>query len=354
MSLTSLPLSLDDVPLPNDLPPVILTVFTRPDLLKEVLKGLTQQSLSPHKIIAYVDGARSERDLPLIEQTITLLQDFSSTIPVEIKLRSQNLGCDQNVILALTEVLSTYESVVYLEDDDFPNPYFYDRMCRLLEAYREHKKIFSISGYAALPEKVYNLLEQDFALSRRVFSWGFGIWADRWNDIKLINHPKQYNPFGKFYNIPATVQTKMTIVNQFWLERNKQTDWVITLTVASLYQNRVHLIPKTSLIYNIGFGHPESKTYTGKEASWVNSAYSSSFRPNSLPPSLELIDFLKNEISGVELASYLNKKGISINWDGLLHYLKKYPDIKSYLEFIKLFIAGSPFALKRIRRCLGL
>ena len=143
MNLTNLPMSLDEVPLPSSLPPVILTVFTRPDLLKEVLKGLTQQTLSPPQIIAYVDGARSELDLPLIDQTIALLQEFSSKIPVDIRLRSQNLGCDQNVILSLTEVLSTYESVVYLEDDNFPNPYFYDRMCRLLEAYREHKKIGS-------------------------------------------------------------------------------------------------------------------------------------------------------------------------------------------------------------------
>jgi hypothetical protein len=42
MNLTSLAMSLDEVPLPSSLPPVILTVFTRPDLLKEVwLFGLS-------------------------------------------------------------------------------------------------------------------------------------------------------------------------------------------------------------------------------------------------------------------------------------------------------------------------
>lgn len=46
MNLTNLPMSLDEVPLPSSLPPVILIVFTRPDLLKEILKGLTQQTLS--------------------------------------------------------------------------------------------------------------------------------------------------------------------------------------------------------------------------------------------------------------------------------------------------------------------
>ena len=37
MNLTNLPMSLDEMPLPSYLPPVILTVFTRSDLLKEVL-----------------------------------------------------------------------------------------------------------------------------------------------------------------------------------------------------------------------------------------------------------------------------------------------------------------------------
>ncbi len=46
MNLTNLPMSLDPVPLPSSLPPVILIVFTRTDLLKEVLKGLNQKILS--------------------------------------------------------------------------------------------------------------------------------------------------------------------------------------------------------------------------------------------------------------------------------------------------------------------
>lgn len=44
------------------------------------------------------------------------------------------MGCDQNVILGLTEVFSSHDSLIYLEDDIVPNPHFYDRMCRLLEA----------------------------------------------------------------------------------------------------------------------------------------------------------------------------------------------------------------------------
>ena len=282
--------SLDDVPLPETLPPIVITAFARPELLEEVLTAISHQSLLPPKIIGFIDGARKSDDEPLIAQCISLLEDFSALVPVEIVARKNNLGCDQNVILGFTEVLSSHDSLVYLEDDTIPNPHFYDRMCRLLEAYRGCKQVCSVSAYASLPAELENQVDTDFIMSNRVFCWGFGTWFDRWQEMDLANQSDQYNPFGSFYQIPATSQTKMTMVNQFWLEKNKKTDWVITFTLAALYHQKVHIIPTTSFTYNIGFDNPQSKTYKGKEPNWANAKYQADFRPDSLPSSLELPD----------------------------------------------------------------
>ena len=83
-----LPTSLDDVLLSGELPPLVLITFTRPDLLKEVLKAISQQSLLPPKIIAFVDGSRKANDKPLIEQCISLLEEFSTLVPVHIVART--------------------------------------------------------------------------------------------------------------------------------------------------------------------------------------------------------------------------------------------------------------------------
>lgn len=345
-----LPMYLDDVTLPEKLPPLVLIAFTRPELLKEVMIGISQQSLLPQEIIAFVDGARKTDDQPLIQDCINILNDFSATVPVKIIAREKNLGCDQNIISGLTEVLNNYDSLIYLEDDTVPIPCFYDRMCRLLTAYRDHKQVFSISGYANIPEGLENLIEQDFFVSNRVFCWGFGIWADRWQAIDLINQSGQYNPFGSFYKIPPTVQTKLTIVNQFWLEKNLQTDWMITATIAALYQQKVHIIPKYSLIRNIGFGHIQSKTYRGKEPDWVNSRYDISAYPNSLPSSLEKLEMIKSPLHGQELCQYLAKqKGLWLTPDAILYLWQKYPDLESKISFLKLFINRLPIMLKRLR-----
>jgi hypothetical protein len=345
----SLPSSLNQIPLPQKLPPLVLTAFTRADLLEDVLQGISQQSLIPPQILAFVDGPRHERDLPLIADTIALLEKFSSIIPVKVKKRDQNLGCDQNVLQAFTEILSIDDSLVYLEDDDRPNPYFYDRLCRLLEAYRDHKAVFSVSAYASFPGAVYPFLNKDFEVSNRVFSWGFGIWADRWHDINLLHKSPQHNPFGQFYKIPANPQTKMTLVNQFWLEKNQKTDWVITMTIAALHQGRFHIIPTKSFVYNTGFGHPESKTYRGKEGAWVNSRYDESFCPNSLPSSLDLKEPLSTQLTGVELAQHFVNKGVWLTPLSLIYLLKQYPSYQSVVAFIRLFMMRFMIVLRRLK-----
>ncbi|NES02420.1 MAG: sugar transferase [Okeania sp. SIO2F4] len=345
-----LPTSLDDVLLPEELPPLVLTAFTRPDLLKDVLEGISQQSLLPSKMIAFVDGPRNVKDQLLIEKCISLLKDFSTLIPVDIVPRTNNLGCDQNVIRAFTEVLSSYDSLVYIEDDTMTNPYFYDRMCRLLEVYREAKQVCSISSYAIIPQEFDPHIDTDFITSNRVFSWGFAIWADQWKEIDLVNQSGQYNPFSSFYKIPATCQTKMTMINQFWLEKNKKTDWVITLTIAALYHQKVHIIPTTSFTYNSGFGHPESETYKGKEQAWVNARYDVNFCPNSLPSNLELPTQLKLSLSDIELARHLLKyKKLWLSPSAFIYLFKNAQSFSSMFLLLNIFITRLPIMLRRWR-----
>lgn len=344
-----IPDSLDGIALPKELPPIVLVAFTRPELLKEVLSAIRQQSLLPQQILAFVDGPRTERDKPLIQQCVALLEAFSKEIPVEIIARSHNLGCDKNVIAALTEVFSRYETLVYLEDDVVPNPCFYDRMCRLLEAYRHHKQIFSVSAYANFPEELAHRFDKDFMVSNRVFAQGLATWSDRWNDLNLIDQPQAHNPFQHFYNIPATIQTKHTILNQFFLEKNHQTDWVITMTLGALSKQRVHITPKVSFVRNIGFGHPDAKTYREAEPAWINARYDASAYPDSLPSSLELLNVLATPLKGAELVQHLEKSaGVWLNLPAMKHFLEKYQGLHKW-SFIKLFLTRAPIMLKRWR-----
>ncbi len=351
---SKLPLILDDVELPEPLPPIALVAFIRPDLLTHVLTALEQQTLLPPKMIAFIDGPRNDEDKPAIQECIALLQEFSKTIPVEIIAREQNLGCDRNVILSLTEGFVTHPALVYLEDDIVPAPYFYDRICRLVAAYRDHREVFSVGAYANFPQELEPLIQEDFIVSNRPFSFGFATWRDRWQEIGLAHQPPGYNPFKTFAKIPATIQTKSTIVNQFFIEKNKQTDWVITMTLGALYLNRVHITPTTSFTRNIGFGHPDAKTYnSGSEPNWANARYNPDAYPNRLPTSLELPELLATPLSGAKLAKHLtNCRGIWLSPAALGHFLSRFRSLPDASGFLGLFLSRSIMMLRRWRNGL--
>ena len=349
LNARKLPTSLDVVPLPVTLPPIVITAFARPDLLQPVLEAIARQTLAPKEILAFIDGPRNETDRVLIEQCETLLRDFATIDrSVQVIRRSQNMGCDNNVIAAFTEVFDTHDALIYIEDDNLVNPCFYDRLCRLLEAYRDCPEVFSLSGYAsaALPEPD---IETDLVLTRRVFSWGFGIWRDRWKAMDLAHKSGQYNPYDSFYHIPTTVESKMTFVNQFWLEKTGKTDWVITMTLYALSQNKFHVVPKHSIVKNIGFGHEHSETYRGKEGHWVNRGHSPNFLPQTLPPDLSLHRCLDQELTGPEFVEFLTQKNIWLTPAALLHYLRKYPSLDSRYLFVNLFFKRLPVLLRRLK-----
>jgi hypothetical protein len=346
-----LPLLLDQVKLPEQLPPIVVVAFTRPDLLQPVLAAIGRQTLRPPRLIAYIDGPRSAKDQPAIQACIQLLEEFSQIVPVEIIAREQNLGCDRNVVAALTEVFTQHPALVYLEDDVVPIPCFYDRICRLLAAYRDQRRVFSVSAFANFPAELAPLAQQqDFIVSNRVFALGFATWADRWEEIGIAHQPQGFNPFKTFAKIPATIQTQSTIVNQFFLEKNKRTDWVITMTLGALFHDRVHITPTASFVRNIGFGHPEAKTYNaGGEPAWANDKYDADFYPNRLPASLALPALLADPLSGTKLARHLAScQGVWLSPAALGHFIRRYQGWQA-CHFVKLFLQRSLVMLRRWR-----
>ena len=346
----SLPTSLDVMELPKRLPPIVLIAFTRPEFVVQVLAALDNQTLKPDRIIAYLDGPRSDRDELKIQACVDLLNDFSERIPVEIRRRTHNLGCDRNTIEALTQVSTEYESFIHLEDDVIPNRNFYDRMVRLLVAYKPYPQVFSISAYANFPDELEAQIPSDFMASNRVFSLGFAVWSDRWQSLDLIYSAQNYNPFLSFAAIPANLQTKYTIVNQFFIEKNRKTDWVITMTLATLERNYVHIIPKRSFVSNIGCGHPDAKTYRDGVPDWINQRYCPNTQPDSLPATLQPLYGAQRSLTGTELIQHFRHSGgMWLSWSEAVALWKCHRNWRDRVAIGAFLIERLPTLLRRWR-----
>lgn len=344
-----LPKSLDTIVLPTTLPPIVLVAFTRPEFVIQVLDALAKQTLRPDRIIAYLDGPRHEQDAIKIQACVDLLETFSTEIPVEIRRRTENLGCDRNTLEALTEVSTQHEWFIHLEDDVIPNPNFFDRMVRLLAAYKPHPQVFSISAYANFPDELDAQIPSDFMASNRVFSLGFAVWSDRWQSLDLLAAAQNYNPFISFDQIPANLQTKYTIVNQFYIEKNNKTDWVITLTLAALAKNYVHIIPKRSFVNNIGCGHPDAKTYRDGVPDWINQRYSPDTQPNVLPATLEPLSGNQRTLTGRELIRHLRDAGVWLDTSTAVALGQRYASWRDRAVIGAFWVERLPRLLRRWR-----
>ncbi len=350
----ALPTSLDEIDLPTQLPPIVLVAFTRPEFVIQVLDALEKQTLRPDRIIAYLDGARHEQDEIKIRACVDLLEIFSTEIPVEIRRRTENLGCDRNTLEALTEVSTQYESLVHLEDDVIPNSNFYDRMVRLLTAYKPYPQVFSISAYANFPDELEAQISSDFMASNRVFSLGFAVWSDRWQSLDLLASAQNYNPFISFDQIPANLQTKYTIVNQFFIEKNHKTDWVITLTLAALAKNYIHIIPKRSFVNNIGCGHPDAKTYRDGVPAWINQRYCPETQPNSLPTTLQPLSGNQRSLTGKELIQHFRASGVWLDGSTAISLGRHYPNWRDRAAIGAFWVERLPRLLRRWRSGLSM
>ncbi len=306
---------LSQVQVPQTLPPILIIAFNRPDTLEQVLRSLSDQSLLPDKVIAYVDGPRGPSDIEKVQQCIDLLTGYRLPGSLELHVRSQNHGMNRNTLEAISEALTSHESVVVIEDDILPNPFFYELMVKLLSVYSEEKNIFSISGYAhwresdfsICYEKEFNQIQEqlstDFICINRLIAWGWATWADRWQKAMSNQMTSKLPYFSLLFRplYPYTYQLNYFLISQII---KRKLVWDTPLALNCLLKGYIHLCPQYSMIRNIGFGeeatHTKSNTY-----SLMNQSYRADFCPESLPESLQCHPIMLKPLSLLALVRLL-------------------------------------------------
>ncbi|EEW0683126.1 TPA: hypothetical protein RVT89_000332 [Escherichia coli] len=235
----------------NNISPVVVFVYSRPEHTKKMLSALSQNSLSEcTDLIIYSDGAKSEKDKPgvyAVRQLIRKLTGFRSITIVE---QEQNVGLAQNIIQGVTKVVKQYGRVIVLEDDIITSPYFLKYMNDALDMYADIKEVASISG-SSYPVTINNNLESTYLL-RIPLCWGWATWDDRWrmfkkdiNSVNLISKDvKNYINFDGAFNFfdQATLNAK-----------GKLNTWFIFWYITLASHKWLTLFPSKVMAKNIGY-----------------------------------------------------------------------------------------------------
>lgn len=173
----------------NELAPIVLFVYNRPDHTLKTLQALQQNSLaSDSELFIYADAAKSDSAKNQVNEVKELISKVSGFKKVTVIQQEINIGLAASIIGGVTEIVNKYGKVIVLEDDLVTSPYFLTFMNDALNFYSNIKDVWHVGGWN-YPIETKEL--GDTFLWRTMNCWGWATWSDRWeyfekNTDKLI------------------------------------------------------------------------------------------------------------------------------------------------------------------------
>ncbi len=158
--------------------PLALVCYNRPRHLERVLAALRR--LRPEPLYVFCDGPKTKADVQHVRAVRELVEGIDWTGP-QVVARPRNVGLSASVTGAADHVLARHETVVVLEDDCVPGPYFYAFMTGCLARYRDEARVMAVGGYTLpLPAAFLASYPHDAYFYPRIESWGWATWRRAW------------------------------------------------------------------------------------------------------------------------------------------------------------------------------
>jgi len=236
----------------ENLAPVILFVYNRPEHTKQTVEYLSKNRLAESsKLFIFSDGPKNGKDKQKVSEVRNYLKSIKGFNEIKIVEREKNLGLANSVISGVNQIFKSYDKAIVLEDDIISSPSFLSFMNDTLNFYTEDKRIFSVSGYP-YPIKIPDSYSKDVFIVHRASSWGWGTWKDRWEkvdwEVKNFRDVLKNRKDQKLLN-----KTGEDLLPMLKAQIKGEVDsWAIRWTYAQLKNNAFCLYPVSPLCKNIG------------------------------------------------------------------------------------------------------
>ena len=240
--------------------PILLLVFNRPDLACRVLTQI--RTAKPARLFIAADGPRPNHpdDALNCRETRRLVSQIDWPCEVKTLFRDENLGCDPAIESAIAWFFEHVEEGVILEDDCLPDASYFPYCAEMLETYREHERIMSITGCCFQPDGFTS--DTSCFFTRYPYTWGWATWRRAWKLYK--NKPADYPCLFDFEWLSHFLGSEMAA--RYWsaiitrCHENKTSAWDYRW-IFSIWANQgLGIQPTRNLITNIGFDHRATHT----------------------------------------------------------------------------------------------
>lgn len=236
----------------NNLSPIILFVYNRPEHTRKTVEALQKNILAAKsKLFIYSDGAKSDNDEKKINNVRSYLKTVKGFAKIDIIQRDENLGLADSVISGVNEVFNHYEKVIVLEDDILTSKNFLNFINLALNFYVDDKRIYSISGYN-FPIKIPLSYFFKVYISPRASSWGWATWKDRWKNA-IWKPETVFNVRDKksLRNLLDKAGTDLVPMLQKAID-GKIDSWAVKWVFTHIINDAFCIYPIRSFVNNIG------------------------------------------------------------------------------------------------------
>jgi O-antigen/teichoic acid export membrane protein len=277
--------------LKQDLAPVVLFVYNRPEHTRRTVESLLANDLAlQSQLFIFSDGAKNQADSAPVEEVRRYIRAIEGFRSVSIVQRDLNSGLAQSVIRGVTEIFQTRDRQIVMEDDLLTAPDFLTFMNEMLERYEREAGIFSVSGFN-FAVKVPEHYGYDVFCSHRSSSWGWGTWKNRWERTDW--NVSDYAEFRADKNRQKLLNRGGTDLSYMLaLQMAGAVDsWAIRWAYAHFKYDAVAMLSTVSKVYNIGLDGSgvHCRRPSVLQSSLVPSKNSHCRLPESLEPHADFI-----------------------------------------------------------------
>ena len=285
------------------LSPIVLFTYKRLETLKITIDALLANRLADESdLIIYSDGPKKQEEEFIIQEIRKYLQTITGFKSVRIHQSNTNKGLATSIINGVSDVMAQYHKAIVLEDDLIISSNFLSFMNQALEKYKDHKSVYSISGYAL--DLKNNNIKQDAYFLNRSWSWGWASWEDRWVNVDF--EVNDYAFFKKDANLIKGFSKLGSDVNGMLKKQmNGQIDsWYIRFIFHQFKTEGLCLYPTISKINNNGFDELATHN-SGRKNRYITSFDNSNSTNFEFPEKIEISN--EQQKSFIVQMSFINR-----------------------------------------------
>jgi glycosyltransferase involved in cell wall biosynthesis len=240
--------------------PIVLCVYNRPHLARQVLEAL--RSARPSHMLLVADGPKRDDlvDCLKCEEVLDLFKDtLDWPVHVEWNVSSVNMGCRRRFTTGLAWAFDRVEEAIVLEDDCVPHPSFFKFCNALLEHYRSDPRVALISGSSFQVEA--DDFPASYFFSRYPLTWGWAGWRRTWElydaNIDAWERLRETPWLSELLADPVAIAYWRYMFDQV---RRGFNTWDYSMTFSCWRVGALAVHPFRNLVRNIGYG--EDATHT--------------------------------------------------------------------------------------------